>query len=68
MKNFFLTELKMSFPLAMSALQVQMFNANVLLELKVGDLVEFPRGQFSHWGVYIGKYLLILSSLVHLDY
>ena len=67
-EEFFFTELKMSFPLAISVSQVNMFNANVLLGLTVGDVVEFPRGLFSHWGVSIGQYLLILCSLVHLDY
>jgi hypothetical protein len=43
-------------------------NKSVLQSLEVGDLVEFPRGLFSHWGVSIGQYLLILCSLVHLDY
>ena len=65
---FFFTDLKMSLHLTISAPEMHMFNANVLSELKVGELVEFPRGLYSHWGVYIGQYLLILCSLVHLDY
>jgi len=24
--------------------------------LEEGDLIEFPRGIYSHWGVYIGMY------------
>jgi hypothetical protein len=67
-EEFFFTELKMSFPLAISVSQVNMFNANVLLGLTVGDVVEFPRGLFSHYGIYIGQYPLILCSLIHLDY
>ncbi|GFO45125.1 hras-like suppressor 3 [Plakobranchus ocellatus] len=29
-------------------------NQTVLSELEPGDLIEFPRGLYSHWGVYIG--------------
>lgn len=31
-------------------------NEYVLKSLLEGDLVEFPRDKFSHWGVYVGKY------------
>jgi hypothetical protein len=62
----FFTELKMS--LTLSAPEMHTFNAHVLRDLKVGELGEFQRGLCSHWGVYIGQYLLILCSLVHLDY
>ncbi|XP_060070820.1 phospholipase A and acyltransferase 3-like [Ylistrum balloti] len=36
-------------------------NETVLEELEVGDMVEFPRDFFSHWGVYIGD-----EKIVHL--
>jgi hypothetical protein len=38
----------------MAVLQVQQHNANVLESLEAGDLVEFKRGVYSHWAVYIG--------------
>ena len=37
-------------------------NKYVLDELEVGDLVEFPRGPYSHWGVYVGE-----GQIVHLS-
>jgi len=48
--------------------QLKLHNKYVLDELEEGDLVEFPRGPFSHWGVYVGQYLLILCRVVHIDY
>ncbi|GFR98446.1 HRAS-like suppressor 3 [Elysia marginata] len=33
-------------------------NKTLLSELQPGDLVEFPRGVYSHWGVYIGNELI----------
>ncbi|RUS74120.1 hypothetical protein EGW08_018127 [Elysia chlorotica] len=30
-------------------------NKTLLAELQPGDLIEFPRGAYSHWGVYIGN-------------
>ena len=33
------------------------YNQTVLNDLEVGDLVEFPRGYYSHWGVFVGKYM-----------
>ncbi|GFO21167.1 group XVI phospholipase a2 [Plakobranchus ocellatus] len=33
-------------------------NKTVLAELEPGDLIEFPRGLYSHWGVYIGNELI----------
>jgi cell wall-associated NlpC family hydrolase len=65
MKNFF-TELKMAS--ALIGPQREAHNKYVLDELEVGDLVEFPRGPYSHWGVYVGQYLLILCRAVHIDY
>jgi len=37
-------------------------NERVLGTLKEGDLVEFDRGIFSHWGVYVGMYQCPMSS------
>lgn len=37
-------------------------NATLLNELEIGDMVEFPRGWYSHWGVYIGD-----GKIVHLS-
>ncbi|XP_033725534.1 phospholipase A and acyltransferase 3-like [Pecten maximus] len=45
----------------MALTNVDPHNATVLRELKVGDLVEFPRLLYSHWGVYIGN-----QQIVHL--
>lgn len=36
-------------------------NQTVLEQLEVGDLVEFPRGMYSHWGVFVGD-----EDIVHL--
>ncbi|CAG5115504.1 unnamed protein product [Candidula unifasciata] len=36
-------------------------NASILDDLSVGDLIEFPRGAYSHWAVYIGN-----GRVVHL--
>ena len=36
-------------------------NRTVLSDLQVGDLIEFPRGYYSHWGVYVGN-----EDIVHL--
>ncbi|KAK3763728.1 hypothetical protein RRG08_021400 [Elysia crispata] len=33
-------------------------NKTLLSELEPGDLIEFPRGAYSHWGVYIGNELV----------
>lgn len=33
-------------------------NKTLLSELQPGDLIEFPRGMYSHWGVYIGNELV----------
>jgi hypothetical protein len=58
-------EIKMNYQLELNMLN----NMRVLEELKEGDRVEFRRGPYySHWGVYVGQYLLILCSLVHLNY
>ncbi|GFO48582.1 hras-like suppressor 3 [Plakobranchus ocellatus] len=36
-------------------------NQRVLSELEPGDLIEFPRGLYSHWAVYVGN-----EKVVHL--
>lgn len=36
-------------------------NQTVLSGLQVGDLIEFPRGYYSHWGVFVGN-----DDIVHL--
>jgi len=33
-------------------------NDHVLNVLQLGDLVQFNRIVYSHWGVYVGKFLL----------
>jgi len=58
---YFFTELKMA--LAFQGELRTFQNKCVLDELEEGDLVEFPRGPYSHWGVYAGQYLLILCRL-----
>uniref|UniRef100_A0A0B7AVC6 LRAT domain-containing protein n=1 Tax=Arion vulgaris TaxID=1028688 RepID=A0A0B7AVC6_9EUPU len=30
------------------------YNARILKDLAIGDLIEFPRGLYSHWAVYLG--------------
>lgn len=42
--------------------QLRRHNTTVLETLEEGDLVEFSRGIFSHWGVYIGG-----CEIVHLS-
>ncbi|KAK7504443.1 hypothetical protein BaRGS_00004309 [Batillaria attramentaria] len=41
--------------------EVRRHNEQLLEELQVGDLVQFPRGMYSHWAVYIGD-----GEVVHL--
>jgi hypothetical protein len=57
----FFTELKMALAFVEELHNFQ--NKCILDELEEGDLVEFPGGLFSHWGVYVGQYLLILCRL-----
>ncbi|PVD22497.1 hypothetical protein C0Q70_18311 [Pomacea canaliculata] len=38
----------------MASREVTRHNREVLASLDVGDLVEFPRGNYSHWAVYLG--------------
>ncbi|KAL3870948.1 hypothetical protein ACJMK2_038973 [Sinanodonta woodiana] len=45
----------------MSDSEIVAHNAKVLRQLKVGDTIEFPRGCYSHWAVYIGN-----DKVVHL--
>ncbi|GFO21160.1 hras-like suppressor 3 [Plakobranchus ocellatus] len=40
-------------------------NQRVLSELEPGDLVEFPRSLYSHWGVYIGNETIVHLTTVH---
>ncbi|XP_076436723.1 phospholipase A and acyltransferase 3-like [Babylonia areolata] len=35
--------------------EVQTYNLQLLEQLEVGDLIQFPRGLYSHWAVYIGE-------------
>ncbi|XP_060065698.1 phospholipase A and acyltransferase 4-like [Ylistrum balloti] len=48
--------------MAASTVPLDSHNATLLNELEIGDMVEFPRGWYSHWGVYIGK-----GKIVHLS-
>lgn len=44
------------------ALDLSEHNKTVLATLEEGDLVEFPRLLFSHWGIYVGN-----EEIVHFD-
>ncbi|XP_071096431.1 phospholipase A and acyltransferase 3-like [Haliotis cracherodii] len=46
----------------MSSLEVQRHNQTVLESLEPGDQVEFVRGVYSHWAVYVGG-----NEVVHLS-
>ncbi|XP_033728743.1 phospholipase A and acyltransferase 2-like [Pecten maximus] len=48
--------------MAASTVPLDTHNATLLNELEIGDMVEFPRGLYSHWGVYIGE-----GKIVHLS-
>ncbi|XP_060065789.1 phospholipase A and acyltransferase 2-like isoform X2 [Ylistrum balloti] len=48
--------------MAASTVPLDSHNATLLNELEVGDMVEFPRWLYSHWGVYIGE-----GRIVHLS-
>ena len=39
-------------------------NTTVLSALEEGDMVEFPRGAYSHWAVYIGNLLSVTYCMV----
>ena len=45
------------------ALDIKQHNETVLATLEEGDLVEFPRGLISHWGVYVDMYQLFTNVL-----
>ncbi|KAK7095351.1 phospholipase A and acyltransferase 3-like [Littorina saxatilis] len=38
-----------------TSLEVRTHNHDLLYRLEVGDLIQFPRGIYSHWAVYIGE-------------
>lgn len=38
----------------MAATTLESYNRAVIEEAKEGDLLEFNRGVYSHWAVYIG--------------
>lgn len=40
----------------MAAKTLESYNRSVIAEAKEGDLLEFNRGVYSHWAVYIGQY------------
>jgi hypothetical protein len=42
--------------------QLRRHNETVLGTLEEGDLVEFPRKLFSHWGIYVGMYQYLLFN------
>ncbi|KAL8591678.1 hypothetical protein ACOMHN_056794 [Nucella lapillus] len=48
--------------MAMKLLDVRKHNETLLSCIDVGDLIEFPRGHYSHWAVYIGN-----EEVVHLS-
>jgi uncharacterized protein YfaT (DUF1175 family) len=33
-------------------------NADVLKNAQPGDMIEFTRGLYSHWAIYVGKFIL----------
>ena len=41
--------------MAAATMSVQLHNETLLAVLEPGDLIEFPRGLYSHWAVYIGE-------------
>ena len=41
--------------MAAATMSVQLHNETLLAVLERGDLIEFPRGLYSHWAVYIGE-------------
>ncbi|XP_056012808.1 phospholipase A and acyltransferase 3-like [Ostrea edulis] len=45
----------------MSVMETVAHNRSVIKRAKAGDLLEFPRGFYSHWAVYIGN-----EEVVHL--
>ncbi|KAI8509780.1 hypothetical protein Bbelb_122080 [Branchiostoma belcheri] len=45
----------------MNDLDIHSYNVGVLSCCKEGDLLEFPRFAFSHWGVYVGD-----EKVIHL--
>ena len=47
---------------------VRRHNEKVLRDLERGDLVEFPRGRYSHWGVYIGEEIYFLKPVNYIFY
>lgn len=42
------------------------YNRTTLKDLEPGDLVEFDRGIYSHWAVYIGQHETTEHAVVHL--
>lgn len=40
-------------------------NHELVLELELGDIVEFPRENYSHFGIYVGMYSIfnLIKSL-----
>ncbi|KAL8562986.1 hypothetical protein ACOMHN_004678 [Nucella lapillus] len=38
-----------------ASLEIRSHNSRLLSQLEVGDLLQFPRGVYSHWAVYIGE-------------
>ncbi|PVD22523.1 hypothetical protein C0Q70_18337 [Pomacea canaliculata] len=43
----------------MATMEVNMHNRTLLKSLREGDLIEFPRGLYSHWAVYVGNQQVI---------
>ena len=39
-------------------------NEASLEKAQPGDMIEFIRGSYSHWAIYIGKFVLLLSNCV----
>lgn len=40
----------------MASSEVMSHNRRVLASLREGDLIEFSRGAYSHWAIYIGEW------------
>ncbi len=34
-------------------------NEDALAKAQPGDMIEFIRGTYSHWAIYVGKFILI---------
>lgn len=40
-------------------------NEDVLQKAQLGDMIEFKRGTYSHWAIYVGKSRLFLNKSLY---